>query len=918
MAANTLSDWELSTDIYDIVDTVDKIKSRYIDDETETTLALGLFGFLGDIEAKKIQTSAIMTGELGNEMFPSRANLTKNVLTHATYSDISNINAIPSTITLNLGLRLNDLNDMIYNNEFVLDSQAPIFVGDYEFHLDYDIIITRAKAKSNEEDAYVYSAQYKLYDEDGNIIRNRLSNITNQYLITPFTIKLDNYYYLIMQVTLHQYTIETTIDKLISDSIIVNKTYTFEFDNQIADFDVILTDNGKTYTMKPYVWGSRRNAENPSEYWCWYLFINDSTIRITFDAKSKIPGVNSDLKIVAYTSLGEGGNFEYIKIDNTSQGFYFDMSSSRLGYSNLKCFAVATTDAVNGKDRKTKDELQRLIPKAALARGNVTNETDVNNYFNLISDENNRLLIQKKEDNQLARTWYAYFLLKDNFFNIIPTNSITIRLNLESEFWVKSPDDRIIIPAGSAIKYKQDPGYGELMDIADIPDPKNIEEFYGDTYYYVTLYNIVLDRDPLYCAFYIISVNQDTYFEFRWVNVNAPTQMVANKLNYQRNLLTDQFRYRVTFSIAQSLLDDFGLYSEEDINILHDGGEESTETVRTLNLKCIMVLYKDKAPYRWKECTFKDKDYKDDNNYIYSFYVDFFTDNGLDDQNCIRINDLHVTGSATDTNYGYFRPNTQARLYILARFDHDTHDPSERGIGLNCLDHIAPGFDDWIVTNIYEVHEDIHFYDNYTGLINTKVTSLDYEGLNYEITGVPVVGGQYINLRLEETETNADFVLDAIAEKKDYIDYCLQILENNMDIDFKFFNTYGPCINYRTEDEEFVGHVDLELYFEMKLSSTSDIYTKDEVTQMIKETIEDIYDLGDFHIPNLITAVTNAFRDRIEYIEFVGFNTFGPGVQHLLGFDNDDPHIPPEFLNIRNYYDEMNDTLVPAIHIEIV
>ena len=139
MAANTLSDWELSTDIYDIVDTVDKIKSRYIDDETETTLALGLFGFLGDIEAKKIQTSAIMTGELGNEMFPSRANLTKNVLTHATYSDISNINAIPSTITLNLGLRLNDLNDMIYNNEFVLDSQAPIFVGDYEFHLDYDI-----------------------------------------------------------------------------------------------------------------------------------------------------------------------------------------------------------------------------------------------------------------------------------------------------------------------------------------------------------------------------------------------------------------------------------------------------------------------------------------------------------------------------------------------------------------------------------------------------------------------------------------------------------------------------------------------------------------------------------------------------------------------------------------------------------
>ena len=124
--ANTLSDWEISTDIYDIVDTVDKVKSRYIDDENETTLALGIFGFLGDIEAKKIQTSAIMTGELGNEMFPSRSKLTKNVLTHATYSDISNINAVPAIITLNMGVRLDDLNSLMENDEFVLDAESPI------------------------------------------------------------------------------------------------------------------------------------------------------------------------------------------------------------------------------------------------------------------------------------------------------------------------------------------------------------------------------------------------------------------------------------------------------------------------------------------------------------------------------------------------------------------------------------------------------------------------------------------------------------------------------------------------------------------------------------------------------------------------------------------------------------------------
>jgi hypothetical protein len=916
--ANTTSDWEISTDVYGIVNTVDRVKSRYIDDETETTLALGIFGFLGDIEAKKIQTSVIMTGELGNEMFPTRAKLTKNVLTHATYSDISNINAIPAIITLNLGIRLDDLNTNMVEDEFTIDAQSPIYVGDYEFHLDYDIIVTRAKSKNADEDSYVYSAQYKLYDDYGNIINNRLSDVTNQYLITPFTIKIDNYYYLVMQVTIRQCTIETTIDKLVSDSIIVNKTYTFEFENQIADFDVIVTDNGKVYTMKPYVWGSPRNTDNPDEYWCWYLFINDSTIRISFDSASKIPGMNSDIEIIAYTTLGESGNFEYTKVDNSSEGFYFTISSTRLNYNNINCFAVAVTDSTNGKDRKSKEELQKLIPKAALSRGNITNETDLNNYFNLIEDETNRLLLQKKEDNQLARIWYGYFLIKDIYGNIIPTNTIKLRLDLESEFWYKSPDGRIIIPAGSGIKYTREKGYGELIDIADIPDPRNNEEFFGDEYWYVTLHNIVLSRDPMYCAFYVISVNQDSYYEFEWVNVNALTQMVANRLNYQRNLLTDQYRYRLTFSIAQSLLDDFGLYSKESINVLNNGGESTQEEVTTLNLKCIMVLYKDKSPYRWKECTFNESTYKFDGNFIYNFYVDFFTDNGLDDQNSIKINDLHVVGSSTDINYGYFRPITEAKLFILARFDSQKHAPSERGIGSDCLDYIAPGYDDWIVTNIYHINEGIRFYDNYTNLINTKVTALDEEGLNYEITGVPVVGGQYINIDLDESEDNADYVMDAIAEKKDYIDYCINLLENNMAIDFKFFNTYGPCVNYRTEDDDEIGHVDIELNFQIKLKSTSDIYTKEEISLAIKESIEDIYNLGDFHIPNLITQITNQFSERIEYIEFIGFNHFGPGVQHIIGFDNEDPHIPPEFLNVRNYYDEANDVLVPAINIEIV
>ena len=108
MATNKNPEWNISTDIYDIVGSVNGLKQRYIEDEDETTLALGIFGFITDTESKKIQTSTIMTGQLGNEMFPTRANLTKNVLAHAIYNNIENINAIPAHMIINMGIKVEE------------------------------------------------------------------------------------------------------------------------------------------------------------------------------------------------------------------------------------------------------------------------------------------------------------------------------------------------------------------------------------------------------------------------------------------------------------------------------------------------------------------------------------------------------------------------------------------------------------------------------------------------------------------------------------------------------------------------------------------------------------------------------------------------------------------------------------------
>ena len=182
MPANNTTDWNINTDIYSILESVQNVQRRYIDDEDETTLSLGPFGFLADTEAKKIQTQTIMAGQLGNEMFPSRARLTKNILAHATYNGITDINAVPAHIMVTLCIKVDDIDKWEVNDKFYLDSDCPIYIGKYEFHLDYDVVIKRALVSEAEgKKEFAYSAQY-ITEEDGKPIVNRLADIINPYL----------------------------------------------------------------------------------------------------------------------------------------------------------------------------------------------------------------------------------------------------------------------------------------------------------------------------------------------------------------------------------------------------------------------------------------------------------------------------------------------------------------------------------------------------------------------------------------------------------------------------------------------------------------------------------------------------------------------------------------------------------------
>ena len=83
------------------------------------------------------------------------------------------------------------------------------------------------------------------------------------------------------------------------------------------------------------------------------------------------------------------------------------------------------------------------------------------------------------------------------------------------------------------------------------------------------------------------------------------------------------------------------------------------------------------------------------------------------------------------------------------------------------------------------------------------------------------------------------------------------------------------------------------------------------------DVIENLNGEDSLHIPNLITNVTNKFRESLVFFEFLGIDNYGPGVQHLYHSDEDYVDLVPEFINVNMIYNE-DGTKIPDINIEVV
>ena len=870
----------LTADVYGINDYVNEIRKKFTPEVADDTLMLGIFGYTGQIFSDLYQNTIVMASEFSKESIPTEAKFEKNIIAHALGVGITDINATPAQIDVLLTFVEDDIiewakakdgngNDLPW--EFIFDKDTPIYIGNYCFHVDYDIQIRKILLKhSGTENKFAYTAKY-IIDID-----NPISDITNPYLTSPVKMNVNGRNIIFTKCTLRQVNKSTIYKKILSDNSIASKTTTFEFEGQLAAFTIDVTEGGKTTHLIPVYEGL--SVENKKYPYFYYTYMDSKTIRIKFDRYSYAPRINSSIQINIQTTEGEDGNFTFNP--NNYPGYAFE--SEKYGYSNIGCeIRPITGDSAYGSNKKSIEDLKELIPKESLSRGSITNLTDLQNYFNAIDTDDSVLYLYKKRDNALTRLYYTFIIMRDSLNNIIPTNTIDIRVlpdQLQTEDGYK-----LVFKKGQVIKLTQS-GYGEIHQVS------TLDADYDEVFYYSIPYNFIINSNPLYSMYYLSIIDAKKFLDFSYINENSIYQYIATNIHMYRGYIDNPNTYAMTINIEQNIED------EHNSIIIKD---PETGEITDVNLRCVAVFYdKEDLPIRWAEAEFVD--YNKFAN-IFSYRFTFSTDDYIDINNHIRIDTGLYDINSINESYAHFAGNMKCVIHTLIK--------QENNYGLNELDLIIPGLDGYTLTNSYTVVDGVDFFHDYSEIINSTVTaSIDYdEGKEYlVIKGVPVVKYGYF-----DTEDKAIDFCKELVKRKTYIDYAIEILEDAFGMDFKFFNTYGPSKLFTIDNRlNLINRTNLSITFRMRLNPNYDSNIVNDIIADIKTYMEDINNISSIHMPNLITQITTNYRDYLVYFEFIDINGYGPSVQHIYSMGMPSEIVVPEFININTLPDGTPDITI--------
>lgn len=887
-------------------------------------LQIGLFGYITDILSDVTNDSYFTIASMFKEMFPQLAELPESIYNHALIYQLSNIFAHPSHCEFVLMVSEDAVIDAGTKegsfSYFNIDSNMVINVEGLSFMLDYDIEIISKKTT----EGWVHTTQY-IIDKN-----NDISDIHNPFIRNNIYISDNGNRYIVMQVVIHQVSKKTINDTILSNDIVNTVEMSYTFTDELCNFNVFYREPGsQTYIPLQKLLANSLETTQP---FCFYKLTDENKIQISFtnDDTYFQPKYNSDIIVELFTTKGKDGNFAEYNGDQVSITAKYDKYSSNRGIVFMGNVAGAAT---GGSDRNSIDELKNETIKAYSTVKSFTTTNDLNIYFDEIRDKNNlpsKILFMRKRDDVFERLYSSFILFKDDDKNVIPTNTLDVRIASDDIDFTMKQTNRHIVKAGKIFEYISDNSNPYAGIRKDLTFESDLDQYEGTNHFlYIDPFLTVIGTNPLSVAFYLNSINNDIVLN--GVNINSESfyQFIIDTINVYRNALEGDDYYTLTVKLsptAQLPREAFTLINDDtlvrDTDRTFTNPYDGYDYIDNNNLKVVAEVFgfngetefyiefkltQFDEEYYYFEGKIKTNDYISSNGEIQ--IIDGFRDKRIFTD---KITDPVLIPSN----------NCKINVYVLYQYPDGT---ITRTHELNKFD-LLKGY---TVTNQYTNKDKMIDFVIPIEQIKSYVqySIRESEGTyGYRLEAIPLVKANYFRIKEKRTE-----FIESFYQIYNYIDEAMDKLTNNYSIDIKFFNTYGASKHYLladTEDRRSIDKVNISLRFKAKLNINTNTDSEvDNIKNYIKELIEStnltLADPPNFYLSNIINKCMNRFN-TIQYLVFLGLNNYDSTIQalesdvteyNIINGEIQTSNVVPEYLNID--YLIKDGIRTPQIYIEL-
>jgi hypothetical protein len=887
-----LADNTINIDTYSIQENwMEKLAPKYFDLDTQNMLRVGLLGYINEMHSNLVEDAHNLTNNYYNEILPVRAVLPETIYTNASLVKYDDFNAKSASAYFTLAISTEDLKTrslakIDYKEFYISKNSYFIIDNDKKFMIEYPIII---KCKELSNGNWVFTPMYDLS------LKSSTNEITTPY-INSVVNKVNNEEFLFMNIKAFQlnHTRKTFVSY--SDNVVNNLVYNVEFEGKLSHFNLLYQDpsdpnaNNLT-TITPYFVD---NLSPEDDQYCFYKILSDSSFELTFSVYESCfrPEMGSTLIVDIYTTLGAEGNFNYI---GTDVAFVFQTDkyvkeTMEMDYTRISQIVTMDTTSKGGRDEKSLDEIKQKVIEEFSVRKSIVTESDLNVLFNDLREDS---LIQfiKKRDDILQRLFSAYILFRDKNKTIIPTNTVTLKINENAIDTYSNNQNLYMYKAGKPAQLETNSFnlYSNLDSTLSTEEINALED--KGEFFVSNPFLIRCSFNPVKVTYYSNSINETYTNIYTFINRNSYHEFAVNEVTIERNAYkTDDYTF--TFNLTTNL----------DLAEIIDNNNKDTGIIK---LKGIFKSNNQMIGY----IDFKPKGYYSNNKITYEAKItttDFIDiDEMMEFENSIKIEE----NSKGITLPSSFLPYEDLKLEICCFYKNASSSSSNTTQRLSSLSELQ----EYTLVNIYETEQDIKLFENLDSIINSKLSVGKTTDSNFEfrIESSPVVRYNYLK-NIDPTDL-LEVINDYIVNIEDNLDK----LENNFNVDLKFANTYGKSNWFVISDGDNVETIDrtnISLNFRIKTKLQVDSDNINEIKDLIVEFVEKLNtsEGNVLYISNLIRQLEDSF-DYIIYVHFKGINDYDSNYQiienaaSLTNVSKDELYnYVPEFINLHKQIEVKN------------